>query len=316
MSFLCDPPWTPQTRFGPVKEIPLKQLPKELDLERLGLDPDRSSRVVLIRRKHGSALYRLWHGDRSFILKWFAGPGPSKEVRSYALLQEHGVPTLPVHGRTQNALLLEDLTASPTWRLAEEQDVTRRRTGTAIARWYRLLHEAGRRILTNSDGAPEFLAREADSLSPAVVVSIVEKLGLRGNRVWKLAADHVEPLKQAMRAMSETLNYNDFHWSNLALSRGRGRSLNAIVFDHHLLGIGMAYSDCRNVVGSLGEECPTGVLGVVRPCGRPRGLAGRSCLGLMRPEGRGPETPSPPMGHPIDSHGRGWRTGKQTARSN
>lgn len=45
------------------------------------------------------------------------------EVQSYALLEQLGVPTLPVHGRTHSALLLEDLTSSSTWRMAREDDL-------------------------------------------------------------------------------------------------------------------------------------------------------------------------------------------------
>lgn len=54
-----------------------------------------------------------------------------------------------------------------------------------------------------------------------------------------------------MRSLPETLNYNDFCWKNLALSRSQGENLQAIVFDYHLMGLGLAYSDCRNVTGSL-----------------------------------------------------------------
>jgi hypothetical protein len=45
-----------------------------------------------------------------------------------------------------------------------------------------------------------------------------------------------------------------FHWTNLALSRQQCTLVRAIVYDYHLLGIGLAYSDCRNVVSSLGEQ--------------------------------------------------------------
>jgi hypothetical protein len=57
-----------------------------------------------------------------------------------------------------------------------------------------------------------------------------------------------------MRSLPETLNYNDFHWTNLALSRRSVPSPRAVVYDYHLLGIGLRYSDCRNVVGSLGDR--------------------------------------------------------------
>jgi hypothetical protein len=204
--------------------------------------------------KHSNRLFRVQCGGRSFVLKSFGDSAQAVEARSYALLERYGVPTLPVHGRTENALLLEDLAVSPTWRLADEADVERPETGVAIARWYRALHAAGRELLAAPTGIPNFLEREADALDPATVIGIGQKLRLADNPVWKLAADHIEALKQAMRSLPETLNYSDFHWTNLALSRRTEPPLRAVVFDYHLLGIGPAYSDCRNVVGSLGEQ--------------------------------------------------------------
>ena len=201
-------------------------------------------------------LYRIECGGQSLVLKWFGCPAEAIEVRAYALLERLGVPTLPIRGRTDDALLLEDLAVGPTWRLAEEADVARSETGAAVAEWYLALHAAGREMLDSPDGAPDFLEREAGALDPAAVLATGRKLGLEANRVWRLAADHIEALKAAMRALPETLSYNDFHWTNLALTRAA--PLRAIVYDHHLLGIGPAASDCRNVVGSLrGEAAST-----------------------------------------------------------
>ena len=67
-----------------------------------------------------------------------------------------------------------------------------------------------------------------------------------------LAAEHIEALKDGLRSLPETLTYNDFHWTNLALSRHQRPEFRAVVFDYHLLGIGLAASNCRNVGGSLG----------------------------------------------------------------
>lgn len=98
------------------------------------------------------------------------------------------------------------------------------------------------------------LTREVDVLRPCSILEIGKRLGQMDNPVWELAADHIGELQRAVSSMQETLNYNDFHWSNLALSRAREPVLQAIVFDYHLLGIGMRYSDCRNVTWSLGVK--------------------------------------------------------------
>lgn len=223
------------------------------DFASLGLDPVKVTRVELIHQKHGNRLYRVRHGAQSCVLKWFGDPVRATEVQSYTLLQELGVPTLPVYGRAQGALLIEDLVNSLVWRLAEEADVERPETGVAIARWYQALHSAGQRLLADSARVPAFLQREVDALNAEAIIETGERLELADDPVWRLAADHIEPIKQAMRSLPETLNYNDFHWTNLALSRDKV-PLRAIVFDYHLLGIGLRYSDCRNVVGSLRER--------------------------------------------------------------
>ena len=70
--------------------------------------------------------------------------------------------------------------------------------------------------------------------------------------VWQLAASHIEVLKHAKGALPQVLNYNDFQWSNLALSRD-GEPLRAVIYDSGLFGVGPRYSDYRNVVGSLAD---------------------------------------------------------------
>lgn len=223
------------------------------DFASLGLDPAEVTRVELIHRKHGNHLYRVRCDAQPYVLKRFGDPAQATEVQSYTLLQNLGVPTLPVCGQGWDALLLEDLASSSVWRLAEIVDVERSETGAAIARWYLALHSAGQKLLADSATVPAFLRREVDALNAETIIETGERLELAGDPVWRLAADHIEPIKQAMRSLPETLNYNDFYWTNLALSRSES-PLRAIVFDYHLLGIGLRYSDCRNVVGSLGER--------------------------------------------------------------
>lgn len=227
------------------------ELPPSLDLHRLGLDPSEVTGVSILHESHGHALYRLTCGMRSFVLKWFSAPGEAIEVRAYALLRQYGVPTLPLHGRADNALLLEDLEASSEWRLATEDDTKRAETGAAVAEWYRALHVAGFRLLSGPGAVPGFLRREIDALDARGLLGAAERLNLAGNPVWRLAAEHIEALKVATRALPTTLNYNDFDWTNLALSRVAIPALRAVVFDYHLLGIGPAYSDYRNVSWSL-----------------------------------------------------------------
>lgn len=235
----------------------MKSCPNELRqcLDELGLN--RAEPVELIRDKQDVRLYRLRSGPHSYVLKWFSHPDGAKEAHGYALLRQCGVPTLPVHGQTTNALLLEDAKSSKVWRLATRKDMTRRKVGEAVAEWYRRFHAAGRKFLAQTPFPPAFLGCEFDLLTPEVVLRIGLRLMQERHAVWRLAAERIEILKEAMHALAQTFNYCDFYYGNLALSRQSEGPLRAVVFDYHMLGAGLAYSDCRNVVGSLGPAAAT-----------------------------------------------------------
>jgi len=216
-------------------------------LSKLGLALVETANVSAIYQKHDYALYRVQAAGTSYVVKWFGGP-EHIEIPAYCLLRECGVPTLPVHGLMEHALLLEDLAVSPVWRLATAEDVERAEVGRAVAAWYRRFHEARCRL----PEMPSFLAREVDALTPDGIQEIGIRLEMTELPIWQLAADFLEALRSAFRAFPETLNYNDFHWTNLALTREE--PLRAVVFDYDLLGIGPVYCDIRKVLSSLGES--------------------------------------------------------------
>ncbi|MFC2014505.1 phosphotransferase [Chloroflexota bacterium] len=221
-------------------------------IEQLGVNPALVTGTEILSTSHGHSIWRITTRERTFILKYFPEEqSAATEVQAYGLLQELGVPTLPLHARTSQALLLEDLTASDVWRLATEYDVADPRAGKAVARWYRTLHECGAELLAGSKPAPGFLTREIDILDKDTILSTGRLLGLADLPVWQLSVDNIDFLKDAALNLPETLNYNDFYWTNLALSRSADPQLNAVIFDYHLLGIGLRYNDCRNVAFSL-----------------------------------------------------------------
>lgn len=215
----------------------------------LGGDAASIRQIETLSPQHGHAIWRIVTPPRSFILKWLPEGSAGVEIASYALLRRLGVVTLSLYGSTAQALLLEDLTDSPVWRLAAPADVARPEVGQAVARWYRGFHAAGARLLGQGE-RPDFLIGEVEELTAAGLRAAGHKLGLAGYPVWERACSQIELLKQAAARLGFTLNYNDFHWTNLALSRQQTPP-EAIVFDYHLLGVGMRFSDCRNVAGSL-----------------------------------------------------------------
>ncbi|MBC7220589.1 hypothetical protein H5T55_03855 [Candidatus Bipolaricaulota bacterium] len=235
-----------------------------MDLEavvrELGLDPREVRVLEAISRSETSRLYRLKIGTATRILKCSLESDPL-EPKAYELLGTLRVPTLPVYDRTPSAVLLEDLERSPSWRLAGERDVASREAGKAVAEWYQFFHIAGRDLVKR--GPPDWLHWEWDDLTPEGILRAGEVLEMEENPVWEYAARHLEALRARARELPITLNYNDFHWTNLALSRQP--PLRAIVFDYHLLGIGLAWSDVRNVTHSLGPAAREGFLGAYGP---------------------------------------------------
>ncbi len=221
-------------------------------LVKMGLDTSHLGTIEPIQERHGNRLFRITLEGSSYVLKVFGNPEPSREVGAYALLRNLGVPTLRTIAATNDALLLEDLEVSREFRLAHVNDVGKPEVGVALAFWYRILHDVGSRLRM---GQPEtsFLRREIDELTPASIVDVATKVGGSGQSKWITLADKIDRIKNAAMASAETLTYNDFHWTNLSLSR-KEKPIRAVVFDYHLLGLGLRYSDYRNVIGSLGPN--------------------------------------------------------------
>lgn len=230
-------------------------------ISKLGLQPQSVTSITLIHSKHAGRLYRVIYNGQSLVIKCFED-GETNELEAYRLLVEQDVPTLPVYGISQAAILIDDLDYSKNWRLAEASDVAKVEIGKAVAEWYKALHSAGAKI-ASSGLFPDFLSRESDLIDKAVILNLAQKLGLAKHPSLKLAVEHIDAINNALKSFPETLNYNDFHWTNLALSREAPSQ--AIVFDYHLIGIGPAYSDIRNVTGSLEEPAKTSFLEAYGP---------------------------------------------------
>ena len=218
-------------------------------LAALGLHSSDILTSELLRRKAGHVVCRIktrrgWH-----VLKWFDTPD-ALEPKVYTLLAHWGIPTLPIHARTDRSLLLEDLEHSRVWRAAEEADMSRAETGFAVAEWYRSLHRAGREALKNPETLPSGLHAWVDDLTGETLAGAGSRLRLTGKPAWETVLQSIEALKIRAQACPQTFNYEDFAQENLALSRGK-KSLQAVVFDYDCFTLGAAYSDWRNATYSL-----------------------------------------------------------------
>ncbi len=127
-----------------------------------------------------------------------------------------GVPTVRVVETAPDAILLEDLNVSKALKLARASDIERVDVGVALAEWYRKLHDSGSRLHEKSSEETAFLWREIEALTPAAILDLAEKVG-SDRPQWVTLSHNIERVKQAAMASSETLTYNDFHWTNLAL---------------------------------------------------------------------------------------------------
>ena len=219
-------------------------------LAKMELCDSYPERVGPIRKKNGNHLYRIALAGSTYVLKVFIEPDASREVGAYAMLRDLGVPTLRVISSTNDALLLEDLDVSEHLRLACQEDIGSPEVGVALAAWYQALHGADWMSWTRQH-EPSLFRREIDELTPDSILEVASRIRSPYQSRWVALADNIGRIRNAAIASGETLTYNDFYWTNLALSRNV-EPIRALVFDYHLLGLGLRYSDCRNVTGSLG----------------------------------------------------------------
>ncbi len=119
-------------------------------------------------------------------------------------------------------------------------------------------------------------------------------------------------VKRAMRALPETLTYNDFHWTNLALSRQARPVPRAVVYDYHLLGIGplrrLPQRRQRAARGRAG-----GLLGRLREGGRARGDPRRARVDPLRPACRSAAAGAAGVGAAAGARGHDRRPADQAA---
>lgn len=218
------------------------------ELRILGLTDRNSIDFQEIRNKDGIYLYRVKYKDDFFVLKYFLNDEYAREIKSYSMLKELGVPTIKSFGFTENSILLEDLEKSDRYRLGKESDLEDMEVARVLAKWYVKLHTAGSEY--SLEEKPGFY-REIDSVTKANIEFIKNKSNTEYNTVWNLIINNWDLFLEKIKSPEETLTYNDFFWTNLVVSFDKRE---AIMFDYNLLGIGFRYSDIRNVCSSLSEK--------------------------------------------------------------
>lgn len=207
------------------------------------------NRAVLIREKDGVTVARLFAGDSTAVLKWFAPGTSTREVDNYKLLASLKVPNLQVIAACTDAIIIEDM-ASPAcpFRLAEEKDMSDEDIARNLAKWYRKLHTSGFSYV-QQHGADMY--SEASLFTPENIAKVKRNTGLHDLPVWRIVEENYEKIAAHIAAAPMTLTYNDFYYTNMAVARD---SSAAMMFDYNYLGKGHVYSDMRNVEYSLSPD--------------------------------------------------------------
>jgi len=214
-------------------------------LQLLGIIPDL---VQMLREKDGIAVYRVCAGGTWYILKTYANEADRREIKNYQYLNVLGVQTLDTFGKTEDALLMEDVAHSETLRLAEQGDMNDPAVAARLAAWYKYLHEYGKSfVAAHGQGMYD----ETDCITPEAMEAVARQTGTQGNPAWALFANHFDTISRMVQSIERTLTYNDFYYTNMIVARDKS---SAFMFDYNLLGKGYVYADLRNVTSSLGRD--------------------------------------------------------------
>lgn len=196
----------------------------------------------ILQHKDGVLTERIRAGEGTAIRKTFETSDYSREIANYGLLSRLNVPNLQVLCHTDRSITLEDIAASDHWRLETPDDLTDPKIAAAIARWYKILHEYGR------GEATEEMYDESDLFTQESIRILPEFTELSEHPVWNILDANFDTICSIAAHLPKTITYNDFYWTNLAVSKDGSE---ALMFDYNLMGKGYAYADVRNVTVSL-----------------------------------------------------------------
>lgn len=215
------------------------------EFQKIGIKEDE---YEIIREKEGIALIRIKIENDFFVFKYFENEDFRREIKIYGVLNDLGIETVKIFGKTEKSILMEDISSSKTLRLGKEEDLSDPDIAKALAKWYKKLHSAGYAYIERfgSDFYSENALITRDNIK-----FIKQKTKTENLSVWKTVEDNFEKLKDSIEKMRETFNYNDFYYTNLVVAKDKSK---AFMLDYNLLGKGPAFSDIDNVCWSLSKE--------------------------------------------------------------
>lgn len=212
--------------------------------------------IEILQHKDGVLTERIRAGEGTAIRKAFENSESSREIKNYQLLTSLNIPTLQVFSHTENSITLEDIAASDHWRLGISEDLSDPAVAAAIARWYKKLHSTGRGVVT------EEMYDETDLFTLENIRFLRSFTKTPDHEYWNVLEINFPAIRAILDRVPKTLAYNDFYWTNLAVSKDRTE---ALMFDYNLMGKCYAYSDIHNVTVSLSPEAAAAFLAEYGP---------------------------------------------------
>ncbi|HPF56426.1 MAG TPA: hypothetical protein PLV03_07785, partial [Clostridiales bacterium] len=203
--------------------------------------------------KDGVFVYRI-KGENPCVLKCFEKDAYKREIENYRLLQSFGIETIHLLAKSEDAILMEDISDSKIYRLAIRDDMDDPEVMRALAKWYRDLHKKSGAYIRDY-GAKLYC--ETDDVTLENIRMIKEKTQTVGEPVWALIEEHYTKLRELIDSTPKTLTYNDFYYTNMVVAKNKSE---AFMFDYNLLGKGFACADLVNVTYELSEPAKTAFL--------------------------------------------------------
>lgn len=212
--------------------------------------------IEILQHKDGVLTERIQAGEGTAIRKTFENSESTREITNYRLLSRLNIPTLRVLSHTENSITLEDIAASDHWRLGVSEDLADPKVAAAIARWYKKLHNNGRGEVT------EEMYDESDLFTLENIRFLRSFTKTPDSEHWNVLETHFDTIRAILDRLPKTLAYNDFYWTNLAVSKDHTE---ALMFDYNLMGKCYAYSDVHNVTVSMSPEAAAAFLAEYGP---------------------------------------------------
>lgn len=210
------------------------------EIYKLGLHYNSFSEI---QNKDGIFVYRLSDGNKTAIIKYFEKEEFKRELICYQKLKDAHMQTIPLIGQTDNAIIMEDLSNSYKYRLANEEDLLEQSIIEALALWYKKLHSIKLTDEEKNNFYSEFKLLTKDNIEK------IKKFDPE-NDAFSFFMTNEKYLVKQYYNYPICLNYNDFYYTNMIVAKDKST---ALMFDYNLMGVGHSYNDLQNVLCQLNE---------------------------------------------------------------